>query len=185
MLRSVAALFALALAAGALTTAAEPTWGAPVNSLRLGLSRDSPGSPDLLVSFSNTAPVGSPPLLVLLGGRSGSGPHYTIEFTAMHPHGDSCRLLNSLGGVGVAGYVAPILVSIAAGATYAIRIPFENLFCVRDGQSTGLERLLALGYSVQATFTTKPDDIGWARAPTAWVGEVRSRPFAAGPRASQ
>ncbi len=181
----VAAVLAVALAAGALSPAGEPTWGVPANSLRLGLSRDTPRSPDLLVSFSGTAPAGSPPLLVLLGGRSGAGPLYSLEFTATHPNGDTCRLLNSLGGV-VGGSVGPILVSIAPGANHAIAIPLLNLSCTRPtGQATGLSRLLALGYSVQATFKTSAADTAWAHAPSAWTGEIRSRPLAAEPLPSQ
>jgi hypothetical protein len=84
---------------------------------------------------------------------------------------------NILGGVGVAGYVEPIVFKLGPGAVEKVQIPAAKLFCSFAGFNLGLEELFASGYSVKVVFKSEARAGALYRLGKPWIGSVESASY--------
>jgi hypothetical protein len=105
MIRIVLLLVAVLPALGQVAEGV--AWGQAADGVRLGVGLGADETVRLV--FQNTRATERD---LLLGGRTGIGPIYSMEFTATGPDGKACQVF--LGGV--AGVVEPIVALLTADA---------------------------------------------------------------------
>jgi hypothetical protein len=159
---------------GVVLSAAEPSWGASDNGLRIGFSMTSGLFRSAIVSLEN---LSGEPMQLLAGGATGNGPFYSFTFLATNAAGDKCTVINSLGGAGVAGYIEPIVFKLGPGAVEKVQIPAGKLFCSFAGFNLGLEELLASGHSVKVVFKSEARAGALYRLGKLWIGAVESASY--------
>lgn len=164
-------MWRLLILVGATVAGAEPSWGVADNGLRLGVSMTSGLFRSAIVSFENLT---GEPLTLLAGGSTSNGPFYGFTFLATKANGDKCTVGNTLGGVGVAGYVEPIVIKLSPNAVEKVQIPAARMFCSFAGFNFGLEELLASGYSVKGVFKSEARAGSLYRLGKLWIGNVES-----------
>lgn len=166
--------FSLCCAVGLLcvqgaAAAGGPDWGTSSNGLSIAVEVKND---KLLVFFRNT---GAGYMRFAVGGRTGIGAMYSIEFTATAPDGRICKVDDlTVGGVG--GYVSPIVIFLTPGATDRVSIELWNLRCTKDS-GISLDQLLKKGYSVCATLNVTAESNAWDRVANGWTGKVTSGSF--------
>lgn len=165
--------FSLCCAVGLLcvqgAAAGGPDWGPSSNglSIAVGVKNDK-----LLVLFRNT---GAGYMRFAVGGKTGIGAMYSIEFTATAPGGGTCEVVDTTAG-GIGGNIAPIVIFLTPGATGQVSIELTNLLCTKDS-AISLDQVLKKGYSVRATLTVTARSNDWARVANGWTGRVTSGSF--------
>lgn len=144
------------------------SWGQAADGLRLGLGLKSK-SDELRVAFQNVGPID---MDILLGGRTGIGPIYAMNFTATDPRGTKIHVIYTGGAGFVAGVLEPLLVRLHPGETYELLLPLDKFFCVLDGGNLTLGNLLRKGYSVRAALAVNAESAKWSKSAAAWRGSV-------------
>src|SRR5829696_3496366 len=94
---------------------AEPAWGPNVAglTLRVDIGATYGNEKRLRIHFRNS---GATPVELGVGGASGSGSMYSVDMISTARGGKVCKLLDTTVGF-VGGYVAPIVIRLAPGAT--------------------------------------------------------------------
>jgi hypothetical protein len=130
--------------------------------------------PILRVVFENVSPVRHQ---LLLGGMTGIGPMHNLKFTATAPDGTEREIFNAADVGFVAGYLSPLVASLAPGETHEIQFPLWKFFYVKQGVDIRLETLLDRGYSVRVSLEVDADGARWAGVPIPWLGKLTSGEF--------
>jgi len=152
-------------------------WGEPVGGVRLGISLVADETVRLV--FQNTGEVERD---LLIGGLTGIGPTYSMEFASRGPDGKDRKVFP--GGVGhVAGHLEPIVVGLPAGGTHQLLLPLKGFVCVINRETVALKELLRQGCSVRASLTVTADAAKWSRSKKPWIGRVVSGNFVTSPGA--
>lgn len=151
--------------------AADPAWGLPNNGIRLAAAISSEPGRVLTVSFQN---VGEEGTKLVVGRSTSNGPFYSLTFGARNgDSSQSCKITNSLGGVGVAGFVEPIVIRLDPSAIRRIEIPLLHLTCIEKGSST-LGWMLISGYSIKVGFAMNSRQASIGGPGKSWSGQVGS-----------
>ena len=150
--------------------AVDPAWGSPDNGIRIGAAISREPDRVLIVSFQN---VGEEKTKFVVGGSTNHGPFYSLTFEARNRDGQGCKITNSLGGVGVAGFVEPIVIKLDPSAIRRIEIPLSYLTCIEKGSST-LGWMLISGYSIKVGFAMNSRQASMAGPGKSWSGQVSS-----------
>lgn len=115
----------------------------------------------VVIQFRNTTAA---PMTFAVGGRTGLGSLYNLEFAGVRADGKACKVIDTTVGH-VAGYLEPIVLRIGAGSTESVSIERKHLICLPSGAWSKL----------QATFTATAASNKWAGVPTGWTGTATSR----------
>ncbi len=150
-------------------------WGSPQNGMRIGIT------PNFKVILENTGAVGQ---TVLIGRTTGVGPIYSLNLLATAPDGREFKLF--MGGVGgVAGFMGPLPLRLAPGATQEVTIPVDKIFMLDGpGRDRKLSEILRQKYSVSVSLTVEQSEVDWAtrsdttfRGQIFWTGAITSGKF--------
>jgi hypothetical protein len=123
----------------------------------------------LQVLFRNT---GETKTAFVVGGLTGLGSIYTIDFISTRPDGTTCKLLNTT-VTGVAGAFVPVILRLEPGSVDSITIDLHKLICTANGNSSA-DQLLRLGHSIRATFSATAEGNNWGRVWNGWTGQISS-----------
>jgi hypothetical protein len=164
------AILVLAIASGTSWAAAIDAiaWGGAADGLRLGVGVESI-SRKLRVTFQN---VGRTEMDVPLGGSTGVGPMYVIQFAAIDSKGAEFHVAYVGGANFVGGVLEPLLVRLAAGESYELLLPLDKFVGVLNGKDVTLGTLLRRGYAVRAALSISPESAKWSRSAAAWRGSA-------------
>ena len=170
MRRPMPACVSLVSCAMGIGAAVTISWGPPANGLRLGLALETAtGTRSVHVAFQNT---GAKPIDVLLGGGTGVGPMYAMNFAAKGPDGNERQVFYFGGAASVGGYIEPLLVRLMPGETHDLFLPLNKFVCVVNRKDTTLDVLLKSGYSVRASLEVSGESAKWARSNATWRGST-------------
>lgn len=174
-MRTEGILAGFALFAGAAAiVGASPARGPASGELLVAV--DAPRDTDgyLRVIFRN---AGAGPIVFALGGRSGLGPMYTIDYIATLRDGTRCELADVTAGGVVGGYVSPIVIHLAPGEVNLVSIELKNLRCLSKSSVVDLGRLLRAGASIRVVVRVSAESNAWAKVVNGWTGTAASGVF--------
>lgn len=115
----------------------------------------------VVIQFRNTSVA---PIAFAVGGRTGLGASYNLEFAGVRADGKTCKVIDTTVGH-VAGYLEPVVLRIAAGSVETVSIERKHLICLPSGAWSKLK----------ATFTATAAGNSWAKVPQGWTGTATSR----------
>jgi hypothetical protein len=96
-------------------------------------------SDNLRVVFQN---VERTEMDVLVGGSTGIGPMYAVQFAAIDSKGAGYHVVYIGGANVVGGVLEPLLVRLAAAETYELLLPLDKFICLLNGKNLKLGTLL-------------------------------------------
>ena len=114
----------------------------------------------VVIQFRN---ISVAPMTFAVGGRTGLGAFYNLEFTGVRSDGKTCKVIDTTVGF-VAGSLEPIVLRIAAGSNESVSIERKHLICLPSGAWSKL----------RATFTATAANNSWAKVSTGWTGTATS-----------